>query len=384
MATRARKRDAVPVDPDFDRRMMAAALRLGRNNLGHTGTNPAVGCVIVRTAGDARVVVGRGWTAIGGRPHAEKEALAAAGKAAKGATAYVTLEPCAHDGDVPPCSEALVEAQVARVVTAIEDPDPRTAGKGHARLIAAGIPITTGVLAVEAARAHSGHIARIRKGRPHVTLKLAVSADGMIGKRVGERMIITGMPAFEAVQAMRTTFDVVMIGIGTVTIDDPKLTVRLPGLADRSPTRVILDTTGRLPVTSRLVQSAKEVPLVAVVGSVATAERKDALVAAGVSLIEVEGTPDKVDAARVLSVLADRGFSRVLVEGGAQVAASLVLGDLVDEAVIFRAPVVVGPDGVRALAGTALSAIERSPRYSLAETASVGVDVMRRYVRTAA
>src|SRR5437868_6108270 len=165
MATRARKRDELAIDPEFDRRMMAAALRLGRNNLGHTGTNPAVGCIIVRSDAEARVVVGRGWTAVGGRPHAEKEALATAGEAARGATAYVTLEPCAHDGKVPPCSEALVEARVARVVTAIEDPDPRTAGKGHARLSAAGISVTTGVLAGEAARAHSGHIARIRKGR---------------------------------------------------------------------------------------------------------------------------------------------------------------------------------------------------------------------------
>ena len=216
MAARAKKAAPAPVDPEFDRRMMAAALRLGRRNLGRTGTNPAVGCIIVRTDGDARLVVGRGWTAESGRPHAEKEALAEAGKAAKGATAYVTLEPCAHEGRVKPCAQALADAGVARVVTAMEDPDPSTAGQGHALLEKAGIAVTTGVLAEAAARAHSGHIARIKKGRPHVTLKLAVSADGMIGKRVGERMIITGMPAFEAVQAMRTTFDVVMVGIGTV------------------------------------------------------------------------------------------------------------------------------------------------------------------------
>jgi diaminohydroxyphosphoribosylaminopyrimidine deaminase / 5-amino-6-(5-phosphoribosylamino)uracil reductase len=384
MATRARKPAPAPVDPEFDRRMMAAALRLGRRNLGHTGTNPAVGCIIVRMEGPAREVVGRGWTAAGGRPHAEKEALADAGSTAKGATVYVTLEPCAHDGNVPPCSQALVEAQVARVVTAMEDPDPRTAGKGHARLREAGVVVTTGVLAEHAARDHSGHVARIRKGRPHVTLKLAVSADGMIGKRVGERMIITSMPSFDAVQAMRTTFDVVMIGIGTVMIDDPKLTVRLPGLADRTPARLILDTTARLPVTSRLVQSAKETPLMVAVGPTAADEQKTALAAAGVELIECPGTADKVDLPRVLSTLSERGFTRILAEGGAQVAASLVGGDLVDEVMIFRAPVVVGPDGVRALAGTALSAVERSPRYALVESTTVGVDVMRRYVRAAA
>ncbi len=384
MATRARKPGVPRVDAEFDRRMMASALRLGRRNLGHTGTNPSVGCIIVRQDGDDAIVVGRGWTAIGGRPHAEKEALAEAGKLANGATAYVTLEPCAHEGSVLPCAAALATAGVARVVTAMEDPDPRTAGKGHAMLTAAGVALTTGVLQSEAAALNSGHIARIRKNRPHVTLKLAVSADGMIGKRVGERMIITGMPAFEAVQTMRTTFDVVMVGIGTVMTDDPNLTVRLPGLARLQPTRVILDATARLPVDSKLVQSAKETPLIAVVGPTAPAAHKTALANAGVTLIEVPGSGEKVDLIAALTALADRGFTRVLAEGGAQIAASLVAGDLIDEVVIFRAHVVVGPDGVRALAGTALSALERSPRYCLAETVAVGDDTMRRYTRNAA
>jgi diaminohydroxyphosphoribosylaminopyrimidine deaminase/5-amino-6-(5-phosphoribosylamino)uracil reductase len=384
MATRAKKATGpLQVDAEFDRRMMAAALRLGRRNLGRTGANPAVGCILVRGEGGARIVVGRGWTAAGGRPHAEKEALAEAGKAARGATAYVTLEPCAHEGEVIPCAAALAKAGVARVVTAMEDPDPRTSGQGHERLRQAGIAVTTGVLASQAAEAHSGHIARIKKHRPHVTLKLAVSADGMIGKRVGERVIITGMAAFDAVQAMRTTFDVVMVGIGTVMTDDPNLTVRLPGLGRFTPTRVILDATARLPVDSRLVQSAKETPLIAVVGPTAPAENKAALMKSGAELVEVEGSGEKLDLPAVLSALSNQGFTRVLAEGGAKVAAALVAGDLVDEVVIFRAPVVVGPDGVHALAGTALSAIERSPRYCLVETTPVGDDTMRRYVRAA-
>ena len=384
MATRAKKAGAGNVDPEFDRRMMAAALRISRRNLGHTGTNPAVGCIIVRDDGDTHVVVARGWTATGGRPHAEKEALAAAGKAAKGATVYVTLEPCAHDGRVAPCSQALVKAGVARVVTAMEDPDPRTAGQGHAILADAAVAVTTGVLADEAARDHSAHIARIKKGRPHVRLKLAVSADGMIGKRVGERMIITSLAAFESVQAMRTTFDVVMIGIGTVIIDDPNLTVRLPGLAGLQPTRVILDSTARLPIESKLVQTARETPLLLLVGPAAPAAQRAALEARGVTVVEVAGTAEKLDLGDALRELSARGFVRVLAEGGAEVAQSLVAGDLADEIVIFRAPVVVGPDGVRALAGTALSAVERSPRYRLLETAAVGTDVMRRYARAAA
>ena len=372
---------APPIDPDFDRRMMAAALRLGRRNLGQTHPNPAVGCIIVQTSGDVPVVVGRGWTAVGGRPHAEKEALKEAGARAAGATVYVTLEPCAHKGRVKPCSAALVAARVARVVSAIADPDPRTAGKGHAILQDAGIAVTTGVLAEEAVRAHSGHIQRITKGRPHVTLKLAVSTDGMIGTRGGERMIITGMDAFAAVQAMRTGFDLVMVGIGTALIDNPRLTVRLPGMGGRTPTRVILDASARLPLESNLVQSARDAPLIVVVGPEAPEARKAGLAAAGAKIVAVDAAQGGVDLRQTLQALAGQGFSRLFAEGGAEVAASLVATDLIDEAVIFRAPVVVGANGVRALGGTALSALERSPRYRLVETANVGVDVMRRYVR---
>ena len=375
------RRKAARIDPEFDRRMMAAALRLGRRNLGQTHPNPAVGCIIVRTDGAEPVVVGRGWTAPGGRPHAEKEALKEAGAAAEGATVYVTLEPCAHKGRVKPCSEALVAAKVARVVSAMVDPDPRTQGQGHAILEEAGIAVTTGVLAEEAARAHSGHVQRIIKGRPHVTLKLAVSADGMIGTRSGGRMIVTGAEAFAVVQAMRTDFDVVMVGVGTAVVDNPRLTVRLPGLADRSPTRVILDASGRLSLESNLVQSARDVPLIDIVGPQATDGRKADLEAAGVTVIEVDPAQGGLDLRQALEALAGRGFSRVFAEGGAEVAASLVAGDLIDEVVIFRAAVVVGPNGVRALGGTALSALERSPRYRLIETASVGADVMRHYVR---
>jgi len=371
------------IDPEFDRRMMAAALRLGRRNLGQTHPNPAVGCILVQTRGDDRIVVGRGWTAVGGRPHAEREALSVAGAAAKGATAYVTLEPCAHQGRARPCSEALIEAGVARVVTALEDPDPRTAGQGHAKLRDAGIAVTTGVLAEEAARAHSGHIARITKGRPHVTLKLAVSADGMIGRREGERMIVTGKPAFDAVQVMRTEFDAVMIGIGTVLVDDPLLTVRLPGLAKRSPTRVILDAFARLPLTSRLLQSVEEARLIVFTGADAPRERVVALKASGAEFVAVAPASGGVDLVAVLAHLAKEGFTRLLVEGGAEVASSLVSADLLDEVVLFRAAVIVGPDGVPALGGMALSAIERNPRYRQIEAGKVGEDIMRRYVRAA-
>lgn len=376
-------RRKISIDAEFDRRMMAAALRLGRYNLGQTHPNPAVGCIIVKTEGNDRVVVARGWTAAGGRPHAEREALTAAGAAAKGATAYVTLEPCAHQGRAKPCSEALIAAGVARVVTALEDPDPRTAGQGHAKLKDAGIAVTTSVLAEEAALAHSGHINRVTKGRPHVTLKLAISADGMIGRRAGERMIVTGKGAFDIVQMMRTEFDVVMIGIGTALIDDPRLTVRLPGLEKRSPTRVVLDASARLPLTSPLLQSAIEVPLMIFVGPAAPPANVEALTAAGAQVVSVASATGGLDLTEILGRLAKDGYTRVFAEGGSEVASSLVAGDLLDEIVIFRAPVVVGADGVRALGGTALSAIERSPRYRQIDMTTVGEDVMRRYVRAA-
>lgn len=380
----AQRKHSDAANPELDRRFMAAALRLGRRNLGQTHPNPAVGALIVRMEADGPVVVGRGSTAAGGRPHAETIALEEAGKAARGATVYVTLEPCAHKGETPPCAEALIEAKVARVVSAIEDPDKRVAGKGHKMLADAGIAVSTGVLAGEAALAHAGHIVRVTKGRPHITLKLAVSADGMIGKRQGERMIITGKDTFDAVQAMRTESDAILIGIGTALIDDPRLTVRLPGLQSRSPIRIILDATARLRLNSNLIQTARDVPLIVVVGPEAMDDRKKALAEAGARVIEVDAAQGGVDIAALFALLGKEGFTRVLVEGGAEVAASLVSAELLDEVVLFRAPVVVGPDGVRALGGYALSAIERSPRYRQIETAIVGEDQMRRYLRVAA
>ena len=367
---------------ELDRRMMGAALRLGRRTLGHTYPNPAVGALIVRFDGNEPRVVGRGWTSAGGRPHGEALALAEAGAAARGATAYVTLEPCSHAGGRgPACAPQLIAAGVKRVVTAIEDPDPRVAGTGHKALVDAGIEVVSGVLADEAALAHRGHVLRVTAGRPMVTLKLAVSADGMIGKREGGRMMITGKAAFDRVQAMRAESDAVMVGIGTVLVDDPRLTVRHPGLEARSPIRIVLDRQARLPPSSLLVTSARELPLWLVVGPEVSPERRTELLAAGVELLDAKEGTGGLDFASVLSLLAERGITRVLIEGGSHVASSLVAGNCADEIVLFRASVVVGADGVRAFAGHALSAVERSPRYRLVEEAKVGEDRMRRYLR---
>jgi diaminohydroxyphosphoribosylaminopyrimidine deaminase/5-amino-6-(5-phosphoribosylamino)uracil reductase len=305
-----------------------------------------------------------------------------AGEAARGATLYVTLEPCCHAGRGPACTDGLVAAGVARVVSALADPDPRTADEGHRRLAAAGIDVSTGVLEEEARLAHAGHISRLTRNRPHVTLKLAVSADGMIGRASGERMIISGRPAFDRVQALRAESDAVMIGVGTALLDDPRLTVRHPGLEGWSPIRIVADSHARLPLSSRLVQSAGEHPLWLLVSAAAPRERIQPLIDSGVDVLAVEGGPGGLSLAAALRLLAERGLTRVLAEGGARLAASLISGDLAGEVILFRAPVVVGSEGVRALAGLALSAVERSPRYRLVEGTVIGTDHMRRYLRS--
>jgi diaminohydroxyphosphoribosylaminopyrimidine deaminase/5-amino-6-(5-phosphoribosylamino)uracil reductase len=370
-----------PVDPVLDRRLMAAALRLRRRNLGRTSPNPAVGALIVRPDTGGPRILGRGWTAAGGRPHAEIEALAEAGEGARGATAYVTLEPCSHIGQTPPCAGALIDAGVTRVVTTMTDPDPRVSGKGLAMLKAAGIDVTTGVLEAEAAIAHGGHIARITKGRPWITLKLAISADGMIGRGDQQRMMVTGQPAFERVQAMRAEYDAIMVGLGTVIVDDPRLTVRRPPLPDPQPVRIVVDSQARIALDTNLVKTARDVPLWLMVGEDAEEDRVGALEAAGVIVKRVGTGSGGVDLNAVFARLAEDGLTRVLVEGGAKLAAGLISLDLADEVLFFRAPVVVGAEGVRALAGQALSAVERSPRYRLIDDAIVGEDRLRRYLR---
>ena len=253
---------------EADRRFMDLALSLGRRGLGRTWPNPAVGAVIVKDG----VIVGRGWTQPGGRPHAEVEALRRAGEAARGATLYVTLEPCSHHGKTPPCADAVIAAGITRVVSALEDPNPEVAGEGHGRLRAAGIAVEVGVGAEEARRDHAGHIRRMRQGRPQVMLKLAISADGKAGVAGRKPVAITGESVRERVHLLRAHSDAIMVGIGTVLADDPMLTCRLPGMAEDSPVRIVADSMLRLPVNSRLVRSAYETPVWALTGLAAPQE----------------------------------------------------------------------------------------------------------------
>ena len=365
-----------------DARWMEHALRLGRRNLGATGANPAVGCVIVADGPFGGRLVGAGWTGLGGRPHAETGALAMAGDAARGATAYVTLEPCSHHGRTAPCAKALIAAGVARVVTALEDPDPRVAGRGHAALQAAGITAETGLLAGEARSDLAGYLSRIVRKRPHVVLKLAVSADGKIAETAGAPTAITGEAARNWVHAVRAEADAVLVGVSTVMADDPLLTCRLPGLEDRSPVRVISDSRASLAPDSRLARTAGTVPVWLLTLAGEDEPRARALAERGIVLIACAATADsKVDLTDALRRLAERGINRVLAEGGARMARALVEADLVDEVYLLGASKALGAGGLDALAGLPLSAITDSERFRAAGKEWLGEDLLSVYER---
>jgi diaminohydroxyphosphoribosylaminopyrimidine deaminase / 5-amino-6-(5-phosphoribosylamino)uracil reductase len=359
-----------------DQRFMQLALSLGRRGLGRTWPNPAVGAVVVKDG----IIVGRGWTQPGGRPHAEPEALRRAGEAARGATLYVTLEPCSHFGKSPPCVDAVITSGIARVVSAIEDPNPEVAGQGHAKLRAAGISVDVGLGAAEAAHDHAGHFRRIRDRRPHVILKLAVSADDKIGAAGHKPVAITGEAARTRVHMLRAQCDAILVGIGTVLADDPVLTCRLPGMEARSPVRVVLDRALRIPGTSRLVHSARETPLWVVGSQIAEAPAAAKLGAAGAEVIRV-ASASATELPVVLFALADNGITRLLVEGGARVAASFVAADLVDEIWLLRGPEAIGTGGIPALDALPLSALTGSPAFKTRASENLGNDTLTIYER---
>lgn len=376
-------------DPAEDAHFMSIALALGRRGLGRTWPNPAVGAVIVRREGGKSVIVGRGWTQPGGRPHAETEALARAGKLARGATMYVTLEPCSHQGKTPPCADALIAAGITRVVSALEDPNPQVAGAGHRRLAARGVAVEVGVGADEARRAHSGHVRRMREGRPHVTLKLAVSADGKAGLAGRRPAAITGDAARDRVHLMRAMSDAVVTGIGTVVADDPLLTCRLPGMAERSPVRVVFDSGLTIPIESRLVTSAHKTPLWVVgdtniplndlSGEALVLENN--LRARGAEVFRVPSVKGSLYLLGAIKLLAACGITRLMVEAGPLLAASFVRAELVDEAVLFRSPNAIGPDGIDALEGLPLEELTQSTRLACIKRDTVGADTIEHYMR---
>jgi diaminohydroxyphosphoribosylaminopyrimidine deaminase / 5-amino-6-(5-phosphoribosylamino)uracil reductase len=361
-----------------DRRFMQLALTLGRRGLGRTWPNPAVGAVVVKDG----IIVGRGWTQPGGRPHAEPVALKQAGEAARGATLYVTLEPCSHFGKSPPCTDAVIAFGIARVVAAIEDPNPLVAGQGFAKLRAAGIAVDVGLEREEAAYAHAGHFRRVRDHRPHVILKLAVSADDKIGAAGPKPVAITGEAARTRVHLLRAQCDAILVGIGTVLSDDPELTCRLPGMEARSPVRVVLDRALRMPGDSRLVHFARQTPLWVMTSELAEAPAAAKLGAAGAVVIRMPPRATSgLDLHAVLHALAEKGITRLVVEGGSRVAASFVAADLVDVVWLLRAPQAIGADGINALDALPLTQITQSSAFRVRASDTLDQDTLTIYER---
>ncbi len=356
--------------------MMRAALGLAARNLGQTWPNPSVGCILAQH----EIVVGRGWTQIGGRPHAETEAIRRAGAAALGSTAYVTLEPCDHYGRTGPCSLALIESGVSRVVVAVEDPDPRVSGSGIARLRASGIDVSIGLLADEAAALNQGFLCRIAQHRPMVTLKLATSLDGRIATASGASRWITGEASRAYAHLLRSQYDAVLVGTGTALADDPRLDCRLPGLGKRSPVRIALDRHLRLALDSNLGRTAASHPSWVVTSDSADEQRRTEFQMAGFEVIPVAtGADGLLDPVEMLREFGRRGLTRLLVEGGGRLAASLVAAGLVDLIYWFRAPSLIGGDGREALAALGVATPDEAPRFLLSRTARCGVDTLETY-----
>ncbi|MBY5973181.1 bifunctional diaminohydroxyphosphoribosylaminopyrimidine deaminase/5-amino-6-(5-phosphoribosylamino)uracil reductase RibD [Ferrimonas balearica] len=362
-----------------DARYLALALSLGRRGQGRTWPNPAVGCVIVK---DGRIL-GRGWTQPGGRPHAERVALDQAGAGARGATAYVSLEPCAHHGRTPPCAEALIAAGVARVVAPIADIDPNVDGRGFAMLRDAGIEVTTGLLAEQALADHAGFFLNRAQGRPLVTLKMALTLDGRIATATGESQWITGPAARREVHALRARHDAVMVGAGTARIDDPTLTVRDLGM-DHQPVRVVVSRRLDLPLMGNLARTAKDVPVWICHGRDADPALIEAWQGLGARLFSCDLAGRQMDISSVLQELGAAGLTRVFCEGGGALAATLLAADLVDELIVMSAGMLLGAEGRPGIGALGVDRLDEAPRLTLVEMRALGPDVLTRWARPTA
>jgi diaminohydroxyphosphoribosylaminopyrimidine deaminase / 5-amino-6-(5-phosphoribosylamino)uracil reductase len=355
-----------------DAGFMRVALGLARRGLGRVWPNPTVGCVIVQGGR----VVGRGHTANGGRPHGEFLALRQAGAAARGATAYISLEPCAHHGRTPPCADALAEAGIARAVIATGDPDPRVNGKGMARLREAGVAVEVGCLGEEAAELNRGFLLRVTTGRPMLTLKLATSIDGRIATRTGESRWITGPRARAEVHLMRAQSDAVLVGAGTVRSDNPRLDVRAVGIRSADPIRVAVSGGLNLARDSHLAETAREIPLWLCHHSEAEQSRQEAWREKGAELIEIPFQPDgQLDLSAMFQKLGDRGLTRVLCEGGGRLSAALLEAGLVDQVILYTAGIALGEEGIAAVGTVGVDALSLAPLFRLRSVDRIGADI---------
>lgn len=367
----------MPRSTAFDARMMAIALRMAERGLGATAPNPSVGAVIVDEA--TGEVIARGATARGGRPHAETQAIAAAGERARSATIYVTLEPCSHYGRTAPCADAIVTAGLKRAVVAIEDPDPRVAGRGLDRLRQAGLEVVRGVGAAEARWITRGHIVRITERRPLVTLKIALDAHGEIARGSGTAPVwVTGERARAHGMLLRKEFDAILVGSTTVRDDDPELTCRLPGLLDRSPVRVVLSRSLDLPPAAKLFKTARTVPVWLMTSAQGNAEIKRMIAEGGTEIMDVGVVGDALWLPSIMEALVARGITRLLVEGGPAIWRSFARASLADEIVLYMADRPSDAAARHALAHwvgeLGLTAIERR---------AIGTDTMWRFRRVA-
>jgi diaminohydroxyphosphoribosylaminopyrimidine deaminase / 5-amino-6-(5-phosphoribosylamino)uracil reductase len=369
--------------PPDDERFMRLALALGARHLGLTWPNPSVGAIVVAERAGEPIILGQGVTRRGGRPHAERIALEMAGEATRGATLYVTLEPCSarsRSDDGPSCTDLVIEHGIRRLVIGAPDPSAFAHGAGFPRLEAAGVEVRSGVLAREATMAHRGHILRVTQGRPAVTLKFACTADGFAARRDGQRLLISGEASNARTHLLRAHNDVIMVGVGTVLADDPMLTVRLPGLEHRSPVRVIIDSRLRTPLDSQVVATASKVPTWIVATPDAPVEADRRLVAAGAKVMRVAGRNGKVDLTKALRLLAAHGVTRVFSEGGPTMGEALVDADLVDTFARATNCVPLGEDGVPALGPKLCAAI--AERFTLSSTEDLGADRLEIFERT--
>jgi len=358
---------------------MAQALMLARRGLGQTWPNPSVGTVIVNPSGD---ILGRGQTAPGGRPHAEAVALEQAGKRTKGATLYVTLEPCAHVGRGAPCADAIANAKPARVVAAMRDPDPRTSGDGFARLRDAGIEVIEGVLEDEALAINRGHVLRVTEGRPAVTLKLALGSDGLVPRgQAGAPTWVTGESARAHAHLLRARADAILVGRGTIVADNPSLTCRLPGMECRSPVRVVLDRRLRTPLDARLFED-EMVPVWFICASDEELPNAEEFQERGAEVISVDIDADGLPLIKdALEQLAMRGITRLLVEGGPSVAQVFLAADLVDEAIIYQGAKPAGIDGLLPFVSEGLDRLSEGGHFTLVESRQFGPDRMTKWRR---
>ena len=354
-----------------DERYMALAISLGRRNLGQTSPNPSVGCVLVKND----VIVGRGYTAPGGRPHAETQALKQAGSVANGSTAYITLEPCSHEGKTPPCAQALVEAGVKRAVIATIDPDKRVNGKGISILEAAGIEVKVGVLAEQASLDHAGFFSSQSDCRPWITLKLATSIDGKIATSKGDSKWITGSSARHFVHNMRRKHDAIMVGSGTVISDDPNLNVRDLGTCIQ-PYRIVVSSNLEIPVKSNLTKTIYEQPVWIFHSNEASDERKSKWLDLGAQLFECQVDDFGISMKDIMQKISDKGITRLLCEGGGKLAASLMRSELVDEIVTFHGGLAIGADGFSSIGDLGIYSLGEAKRWRLNQTLSFGADVL--------